>query len=130
MFQASMERIHTQAQVPQSQIAGLGDQVLSLAGKVGFARTRSPRRCTTSSRLSSRRGSPVRRRWTLLKMAAEGAKIGGSNLVDTTNALDAAIVAGIPGAERLQAGDGRLERHRRRRRHDHAGPGRRRSAMA
>src|SRR5436305_3473496 len=36
-FESSMERLHTQAGVPQEAIKGLGDGVLDLAGKVGTA---------------------------------------------------------------------------------------------
>src|SRR5581483_7758282 len=44
----------------------------------------------------------------VLKVAAEGAKVGNANLVDVTNALDAAIVSGIRGVQNYQQAMGAL----------------------
>jgi hypothetical protein len=46
----------------------------------------------------------------ILQTAAEGARIGGANLIDVTNALDAAVVSGIPGVQNMGEAMGGLLR--------------------
>ena len=44
----------------------------------------------------------------LLRIASEGARVGGSDLVDTTNALDAVIASGIGGVKNYSQAMGAL----------------------
>lgn len=97
-FQSAMEKIHTQAGVSQKQIGTLGDGILKLAGQVGF----SPDSLATSlyhveSAFQSM-GITGPKALQLVKIAAEGAAVGGANLEDVTNALTAVISSGIKGA--------------------------------
>src|SRR5512140_997295 len=99
-FDGAMERLHTQAGVPQSAIKGLSNSVLDLAGQVGF----SPENLADSlyhvesafesmpAALASSGGAMA-----VAKVAAQGAAVGHSDLVMTTNALTASLAAGLPG---------------------------------
>lgn len=107
-FETQMERLATQAQVPQSSIKGLGDSVLDLAGEVATNPTSLAQALYHVMSAFQSTGITSAKAMEILKVAAEGAKIGGSNLVDTTNALDAAIVSGIRGAEDYSAAMGAL----------------------
>lgn len=98
-FESAMEKIHTQAGVSQKQIGVLGDGVLKLAGQVGF----SPDSLATSlyhveSSFQSL-GITGPKALALVRIAAEGAAVGGANLEDVTNALTAVIASGIKGAK-------------------------------
>lgn len=107
-FQASMERIATQAQVPQSQIKGLSNAVLNMTGQVGIsANTLAQGLYHVESAFQST-GITGARAMEILKIASEGARIGGADLVDVTNALDAAIVSGIPGVQNFSQAMGAL----------------------
>ena len=99
-LQKSMEMLHTQAGVAQSAIGGLTKGVLNMAGSVGT----SPQELSdglyhVASSLNATLPAATRSATELkvLRIAAEGAKVGNANLVDVTNALDAAIVSGIKG---------------------------------
>ena len=101
-FQSAMEKLHTQAQVPQSEINSLGDSVLGLAGKLGadpmslvdaLYHVESSFESMPSVLKASGGALGV------LETAAKGAIIGGSDLTSTTDALDAAIASGIPGVK-------------------------------
>jgi TP901 family phage tail tape measure protein len=110
-FQSDMEMLHTQAGVPQAAIGALSQQVLSLAGTVGF----SPNSLADAlfhvessfasmpAQLNAAGGA-----MNILRVAANGAAIGHSNLTDTTNALDAAVAAGIPGVQNMDQAMGAL----------------------
>lgn len=94
-FQSAMERVHTQAGVTQGKIRGLSDGILNLAGKVGF----SPDSLATSlyhveSSFASL-GITGKKALQIVKIAAEGAAVGGANLEDVTNALTAVMASGI-----------------------------------
>jgi TP901 family phage tail tape measure protein len=107
-FEQSMEHLHTQAGLAQSQLAGLGQGVLQLAGQVG----ESPGSLAESlyhvaSNMASM-GATGPQMLNAVKVAAEGAKVGGADLVDVTNALGAAIASGIPGVQNYQAAMGVL----------------------
>ena len=107
-FQASMERLHTQAGVPQSEIAALSDQVLNLAGVVGDSPIGLSQALYHVESAFQSTGITASTAMDIVKTAAEGAKIGGANLIDVTNALDAAIVSGIPGVQDYQQAMGAL----------------------
>jgi TP901 family phage tail tape measure protein len=99
-FQASMERLHTQAGVAQSAIGPLSRAVLNMAGPVAtapqaLAQAMYHVASSLNATITPSRRSAVEMQ--VLRIAAEGAKVGGADLVDVTNALDAAVVSGIKG---------------------------------
>ncbi len=107
-FQQAMEHIHTQAGVAQSQLASLGQGVLQLSGQVG----ESPDSLAESlyhvtSNMASM-GATSQQELEAVKVAAEGARVGGADLVDVTNALGAAIASGIPGVQNYESAMGAL----------------------
>ena len=107
-FQAAMEMIHTQAGVGQSAIAGLSSQVLDLAGKVGEtpdSLAQALYHVESSFQSVGISGSAA---MNLLQTAAEGARVGGANLVDVTNALDATIASGVGGVHNYTQAMGAL----------------------
>lgn len=107
-FDAAMERISTQAHVPQSEIKGLSDGVLRLAGKIG---TDPDSLAESLYHIESNFASLGIKGPDALKMvetAAKGAKIGGADVVDVTNALTAVMAAGIPGVKTYDQAMGAL----------------------
>lgn len=107
-FQAQMERIHTQAGVAQKNIAGLGKGVLGLAGQVAQSPDSLAEALYHVESSFASMGITGAKAMDILKVASEGATIGGSNLVDTTNGLDAAIVSGIKGVGNYKQAMGEL----------------------
>jgi len=107
-FEATMERLHTQAQVPQAAIKGLSQSVLDMAASVGTAPDSLAESLYHVESAFQSTGITGQRAMDIVRIAAEGAKIGGANLVDVTNALDGAIVSGIPGAENFEHAMGML----------------------
>jgi TP901 family phage tail tape measure protein len=98
-FNAQMTLLMTQAGVSARQMPQLTKGVLELAGQVG----QSPGNLAESlyhveSNMSSL-GIKAPQALHMVKVAAEGASVGHANLVDTTNALTAAVAAGIPGVK-------------------------------
>jgi TP901 family phage tail tape measure protein len=107
-FQQSMERLVTQAGVPQKELGSLKSGVLAMAGAVGF----DPNSLATSlyhvaSNMASL-GATAPQMLNMVKVAAEGAKVGGANLEDVTNALTASIASGIPGVQNYSQAMGAL----------------------
>lgn len=93
-FDQSMTRISTLANVPQAQLKGLSDQVLGLAGQVGFSPTSLAQalyHVESSFQSLQLKGFNA---MDVIKTAAKGAAIGGADLVETTNALDALLATG------------------------------------
>ena len=98
-FQSNMEQLHTQAGLAQSKLAGLSQQVLQLAGQVGEGpESLSESLYHVASNMAST-GATGAQMLDAVKVAAEGAQVGGADLVDVTNALGAAIASGIPGVQ-------------------------------
>lgn len=97
-FQTAMERIHTQANASQKQVAALSKGVLAMAGAVS---TTPAALADAAYHIASvgQRSLSTAAQLGVLRLAAEGAKIGGADLTDTTNALTAAVVSGIKGAQ-------------------------------
>jgi len=98
-FQSQMTQLHTQAGVATTQLKGLGAGVLQLAGQVG----ESPDSLAESlyhveSNFASL-GIKGPKALDDVKIAAEGARVGGADLVDVTNALTAALASQIPGVK-------------------------------
>lgn len=94
-FQNAMELIHTQAQVPQKDIAALSNAVLSLAGPTATA----PDVLAAGLYHLASQGLRGAKAIDVLRVAAEGAKMGQADLEDVTNALGAALTSGIKGVE-------------------------------
>lgn len=94
-FQANMTRINSLAMGGKGNMQQLGQSVIDLAGQVGY----SPNSLTdalyhiesafASAHISGRDALNG------LRIAAEGAQIGGSNLTDTTRVMTAVIASGI-----------------------------------
>jgi TP901 family phage tail tape measure protein len=107
-FNQEMLRVHTLAGVSTNQLAQLKSGVLALAGQVG----ESPDSLAESlyhvaSNLASV-GATGPEMLGAVKIAAEGAQVGGADLVDVTNALGAAIASGIPGVQNYASAMGAL----------------------
>jgi TP901 family phage tail tape measure protein len=107
-YQEATTRLQTQAGVTGTKLAALKSGVLALAGQVGF----SPDSLAVSmyhvaSNMQSL-GASAPTMLNAVKVAAEGARVGGADLEDTTNALTAAIASGIPGVKNYQQAMGML----------------------
>lgn len=107
-FDASMALLVTQAGVAKSQMGTLKQGVLDLAGKVG----QDPDSLAESlfhveSNFESL-GISSAKALKLTETAAKGATVGHANLVDVTNALTAAVAAGVPGVKNFDQAMGVL----------------------
>ena len=107
-FQQAMERIHTQAGVGQTAVDQLSGKVLDLAGKVGTSPDSLAAALYHIESSFASAGITGEKAMQMLQTAAEGAKVGGADLVDTTNALNAAVVSGIPGVTDFNSTMGQL----------------------
>lgn len=110
-LQASMERVHTQAGAAQSQIKSLTTAVLNMAGRVGEAPNQLAQGLyhvvsSLNATLPAAQRSATELK--VLQVAAEGARMGNADLVDVTNALDAAVVSGIRGVQNYRQAMGAL----------------------
>jgi len=107
-FQSAITMLNTQAGVSKSKLAALSQGVLQLAGQVG----ESPGNLADSlyhveSNMASL-GISSQKALSMVQVAAEGARVGGADLVDVTNALTAAVASGIPGVQNYQQAMGAL----------------------
>jgi TP901 family phage tail tape measure protein len=107
-FQSTMLTLSTQAGVPQSQLKGLSNSVLSLAGQVGFSPNSLAQALYHVESSFGSTGITGQKAMDILKVASEGAATGHADLVDVTNALDAAIASGIPGVQNYSQAMGAL----------------------
>lgn len=98
-FQSEMEKLVTQAGVSQGKMEVLKSGVLDLAGKVGFSPDSLAESLYHVASNMQSTGASSKQMMDVLTIAAQGAKVGGADLVDVTNALTAAVVSGIPGVE-------------------------------
>jgi len=98
-FQASMEKIHTQAGAPQSAVESLTRSVLALAP----AAEQGPQQLSEALFHLKSVGMDNADAMKALKTASDLAAVGGSNLEDTTNALAGAWRSGIKGAQSFGA---------------------------
>jgi TP901 family phage tail tape measure protein len=103
-FQSAMSVIQTQAHASAGEVKTMSKAVLGLAGQVAT----SPETLAAGLYHVESAGYRGATALSLLKTAAEGAKVGHANLEDVTNALDAAIVVGIPGVKNYQQAMGVL----------------------
>ena len=99
---AAMETIHTQAGASQAEVDKMKGAVLGLAGPT----TTAPIVLADALYHIESNGIRGAKALDILRVAAEGAKIGHANLTDTTNTLTAAINSGIPGVQNFRAAMG------------------------
>jgi hypothetical protein len=110
-LQKQMEMIRTQAGGTQSQVGLLTKGVLNMASSVATGpQTLAEGMYHVVSSLNATLPAVTRNATELnvLRVAAEGAKVGNANLVDVTNALDAAIVSGVHGVQNYKQAMGAL----------------------
>ena len=107
-FQAQMATLNTQAGVAKNQLGSLGSGVLALAGQVADSPDSLVQALYHVESSFQSVGITGPKALDLLKIAAEGAAVGHANLVDVTNALDATIVAGVPGIKSYSGAMGAL----------------------
>jgi TP901 family phage tail tape measure protein len=107
-FDQTMERLVTQAGVPQKALKGLSSGVLNLADQVGFSPDSLAESLYHVESNFASLGISGPKALSLVKIAAEGAQIGGADLVDVTNALTAAVASGIPGVKNMSQAMGML----------------------
>lgn len=99
-LQKQMEMIHTQAGASQGQVGQLTTGVLGMAGSVGTTPGQLAQgmfHVTSALNKTLPAATRTATELKVLKVAAEGAKVGGANLVDVTNALDATLISGMKG---------------------------------
>lgn len=92
-FGAAMEQIHTQAGASQAEVQSMSAAVLDLAKTVPVG----PEALATGLYHVESLGLRGAQALDVLKFAAEGAALSGSNLEDTASALGAVIQSGIGG---------------------------------
>jgi TP901 family phage tail tape measure protein len=107
-FQAQMTQLLTQAHVAKGQFADLNTGVLQLAGQVGQSPTSLAESLYHVESSFASLGIKAPKALEMVRIAAQGARIGGADLVETTNALTAAIATGLPGTENMSAAMGSL----------------------
>lgn len=107
-FDSSMTLLQTQAGVSAAKVQQLSKGVLDLAGQVGFSPDSLAEAAYHVASNMASMGATSTQMLSAVKVAAEGAAVGHSNLVDTTNALSAAIASGIPGVKNYQQAMGYL----------------------
>lgn len=103
-FQQSMELIHTQAGATQKEVDSMSQSILRMASSVGT----SPDELAAGLYHIESAGLRGSKALQALRIAAEGAKVGGADLEDVTNALNAVIVSGIKGSEDFSSAMGSL----------------------
>ena len=107
-FEQAILRLHTQAGVATSQLGVLGNGVLKLAGQVGFSPDSLAESLYHVESNFASLGIKAPAALGLVKIAAQGAQVGGADLVDVTNALSAAVASGIPGVQNYSQAMGSL----------------------
>jgi TP901 family phage tail tape measure protein len=103
-FQSAMAMIRTQAGASQVEVDKMSKAVLGLAGPTATA----PEQLAAGLYHLESAGLRGAKAQEALTAAAEGAKIGHADLESVTNALNAAVVSGIPGVENMQQAMGAL----------------------
>ncbi|MHB8459107.1 MAG: phage tail tape measure protein [Candidatus Limnocylindrales bacterium] len=103
-FHRSMELIATQAGATQSEVDSMSKAILNLAPTVGTSATE------LSAGLYHIESAGIRGAQALdiLKVAAEGAKVGNTDLESVTNALIATVTSGVGGITNMTQGMGVL----------------------
>ena len=107
-FQSQMLLLNTQAGVSMPNVKKMSQGVLEISTQTGQSLTSVAESAYhVASNMESLGGTPVQM-LRAVKIAAEGAAVGHSNLVDTTNALTSVIASGIPGAKNYQQAMGAI----------------------
>ena len=96
-FQSQMLLLHTQAGVSVKDTQAMSQGVLQISTQTGQALPALAESAYHVASNMASMGATVPQMLGAVKIAAEGAAVGHSNLVDTTNAMTAAIASGIPG---------------------------------
>lgn len=94
-LQKQMELIHTQADATQGEVNRMTKAVIKLGPAVGTLPNTLALGLYHIESVGIRGANALK----VLTVAAKGAMIGGANLEDVTNALDASIVSGIKGVK-------------------------------
>lgn len=103
-FQQQMTLIRTQAGGTAADVRNLSKQVLGMAGQVATA----PEELATSLYHVYSVGLRGAKAMDVVRIAAEGAKVGNADLEETTNALTAAVASGIGGVQSMSQAMGAL----------------------
>ncbi len=103
-FQQSMLLIHTQANASTEEVKTMTQAILDLAGPVATA----PEALALSLYHVESVGLRGAQALEVVKIAAEGAKVGNADLEQVTNALTAAVASGIPGVQDMTSAMGQL----------------------
>lgn len=103
-FQSSMILIQTQAGASAAEVKKMSSAILDLAGPVAQA----PEALANSLYHVESVGLRGAAALNVVKLAAEGAKVGHADLEQTTNALTAAFASGIPGVQNMSQAMGAL----------------------
>jgi TP901 family phage tail tape measure protein len=103
-FQAQMERLRTQTGATQGEVTRMSKGILDMAVSVGTG----PNSLAQAMYHIESAGYRGKMALDALHLAAEGAKVGGANLTDTTTGLTAVLVAGFKGVTTLKAAMGEL----------------------
>ena len=98
-FQSEMLLLHTQAGVSVKDTATMSQGVLKISTETGQSLSSVAESAYHVASNMASMGTSVPKQLEVVRMAAEGAAIGHSNLVDTTNALTSVVASGIPGAK-------------------------------
>lgn len=103
-FQTSMTQLQTQAGASRAEVQRMSKAMLSLAGPTATA----PDQLAKGLYHLESAGLRGARAVEAMRVAAEGAKLGGADLESVTNALNAAIASGIPGVHNMNQAMGYL----------------------
>ena len=103
-FQASMTLIQTQAGASASEVRDMSAAVLALAPAVGVG----PEQLSAGLYHIESAGMRGAKALDLLKIAAEGAKVGNADLESVTNALIASVQSGVGGVTTMSGAMGTL----------------------
>lgn len=107
-FDSEIAKLNTQAGVAKDQLGTLSKGVLDLASQVGQSPDSLAQALFHVESNFASLGISSTKALSLLKVAAQGASVGGADLIDVTNALTAAVASGIPGVEDFQKAMGVL----------------------
>lgn len=107
-FDSEMSLLQTQAGVSADKIDGLKKGVLSLSGKVAQSPDSLAEALFHVESNFESMGISSAKALKLTETAAKGATVGHADLVDTTNALTAAVAANIPGVQNFDQAMGVL----------------------
>ena len=103
-FQTSMTQLQTQAGASRAEVQRMSKAMLALAGPTATA----PDQLAKGLYHLESAGLRGSRAVEAMRVAAEGAKLGGADLESVTNALNAAISSGIPGVHDMNQAMGYL----------------------